>query len=160
MSDNGYIDEDAFEIKGVSVPETAPETDADMECDMEATVYAWEYAKSVLDGAKETEMALRTRIWDYVLEGLNKGSKTKKIGGVTVTATAKLNASIDKDALKSIWADLKKEEKAAIKFDPKIVAALFGKLPENSILNQVITHKPAAPSITIKKKITTGFSPV
>lgn len=111
----------------------------------------WAKAASELAEAKKLEMELRLELCGYILQGKIEGSKSANIGANKVTATARLNSSIDRDALKVIWPDLSKEEKEAVRFKPEVVAANHRKLPADSILNQVITKKPGAPSLAIKE---------
>jgi len=117
---------------------------------MKETIEAWSKAKALLDTAKSLEMDLRVQICDQVLGDKLKGSKTGKFGPYKVTATAKLNSKIDKEGLKSIWKDLSAESKSAIRFNPSLIEANYKKLEKNDKIQQVITHKPGAPSLALK----------
>lgn len=120
------------------------------ETSITAKVKEWLNAKKKLDHYKDNEMSLRKTICSFILGTKTKGSKTDMVGEFKMTATAKLNTVIDKDALKAIWPDLSKQEKACIRFKPELVAANYKKIPANSKLHQVITDKPGAPTLVLK----------
>jgi len=132
----------------------------DMDCDyfkpltkgvnMEETVKKWIEQKEILTNAKVTELALRNEIAAHILQDKIKGAKKGVIGAYKLTATAKLNAKIDKEALKAIWKDLSPAEKQAVKFDPKIVAAKYKTLDAKCMIHQTITHKPGTPGLELK----------
>lgn len=118
----------------------------------EEKVEKWIITKAALDEIKKEEMELRKELCDYILEGNIKGSKKKLIGKYQLTASAKLNSSIDKEVLNTIWEDLSVEEKACFRFDPKLVAKEYKKLsPEYTILHSAIVDKPGAPTLSFKK---------
>lgn len=116
----------------------------------EQTVQEWATAKLKLAELKETELELRKEICDHILGDKIKGSKKGVIGSFTLSASAKLNQTIDKELLKSIWPDLSIEEKKCIKFDPKIVAKEYKTVDAKSNLHQAITSKPGTPTLEIK----------
>lgn len=112
----------------------------------------WIIAKVAADEFKKKEMNLRKEICEYLLEGKIKGTVKRTIEGYLLTASAKLNTSIDKEVLEAIWEDLTTEEKACFRFDPKLVAKEYKKLPvEYNTLDIAITDKPGAPTLSFKK---------
>lgn len=117
---------------------------------MESKVKDWLEAKEQLAEAKSTELSLRKEICEHILQDKRKGTKKGIIGPYILSATAKLNAKIDKDALKAIWKDLSKDEKKAIRFKPEIAAKEYKKLDERSIIHQTITHTPGTPGLELK----------
>ena len=117
---------------------------------MEEKVKKWTKISGQLAMLKVAETELRQEIAAHILKDKIKGAKKGVIGPYTLTATAKLNTKVDRDALKVIWPDLSPEEKAAIKFDPKVVAAKYKLIDEKSILNQVLTNKPGMPGLELK----------
>lgn len=117
---------------------------------MEEKVKEWIVAKDKLFAAKTAELELRNEICEHILSGKIKGAKKGVIGAYTLTATAKLNAKIDREALKALWNCLEPLEKAAVKFDPKLIAAKYKDVPEDSKLHSTITHKPGTPGLELK----------
>ncbi len=115
-----------------------------------ALIEEWGEAKTALANSKAAEMELRLKICKHILDGKKKGAKKGVIGKYVLTATAKLGTKVDKDALKSIWPNLSKEERAAIRFKPDVDAKEYKKLDKKSILHQVITSKPGTPSLELK----------
>lgn len=120
------------------------------ENDLEKEVKEWIVQKDRLSATKAAELKLRKKICEHILSGKIKGAKKGVIGPYILTATAKLNNKIDKDALKGIWKDLNKTEMACVKFDPKLVAKEYKTLGSKSILQQVITTKPSPPGLELK----------
>ena len=110
----------------------------------------WEEAKIELDIAKEKEMDLRKEICSEILQDQQKGVKHFKKFGLDAAATAKLNQKLDVDTIKSIFKKLDKQEKACIKYDPKLVAANYKELPEDSIFHSAVESTPSTPSLKIK----------
>ncbi len=117
---------------------------------MEDKVQAWIKADAAMRAAKAHELELRKELCDHILQGKIKGSKTTQIGQYKLSATAKLNAKIDKDALKSIWFDLTPAEKQSVKFDPKLIAKNYNGLDASCTIHHVITHKPGTPALSVK----------
>lgn len=117
---------------------------------MEELIVKWIKLSNKLAQIKETEMDLRKQIADHILAGKVKGSKTATIGKYKLSATAKVNTKIEREELQAIWPDLTAAEKAAVKFDPKLVAVEYKKVPANSIIHSVITDTPGAPSLSVK----------
>lgn len=117
---------------------------------MEEKVKDWIKAKDKLFAAKTVELDLRNDICAHILQEKKKGAKKGVIGPYTLTATAKLNAKIDKEALRALWGDLNAAEKAAVKFDPKLIAAKYKLVDKKSKLHSTITHKPGTPGLELK----------
>jgi|GEM_PF-2986416 len=70
--------------------------------------------------------------------------------GLKVTATKKINQSIDEAVLSSIYKELSDSEHQALTFKPKLVAKFFNQLPDDCLLMQAITEKPGMPTLKIK----------
>lgn len=117
---------------------------------MESKVKEWIEVASKLSSLKLVEKELRQEIADHILKDKIKGAKKGVIGPYILTATAKLNTKVDRDLLKTIWLDLDLVEKAAIRFEPKVIAAKYKVVPENSILNQALINKPGMPGLGLK----------
>jgi adenylate cyclase len=117
---------------------------------MEEKVKAWIVQKDKLAAAKIAEGELRAEICEHILAGKIKGAKKGIIGVYVLIATAKLGQKIDKDALKSIWTDLSKAERQAIRFKPELIAKEYKMLGAKSILHQTITSKPGTPGLELK----------
>lgn len=117
---------------------------------IEETVEKWINLSAQLSSIKEQELELRNKICSHILKDKLKGSKKATIGRYVLNATAKLNQKIDKELLETIWEDLSPEEKAAVKFNPSLVAKEYKKLSEKSLLNRAIDSKPGTPSLDLK----------
>lgn len=111
----------------------------------------WEISKRKLDIAKAKELERRQAICDYILAGKTKGSKKTTIDGITLTATAKTNTTIDEPLLKTLWGSLSPEEKQAIKFKPSLRSKEYKQLPENCEMQKAITQKPGTPTLKVKE---------
>lgn len=117
---------------------------------MEDKVKKWIDMAARLKSLKLSESIARQEIADHILQEKLKGAKKGTIGPYILTATGKLNQKIDKDALKAIWKDITPAERQAVRFDPKLIAAEYKKLPDKAMINQVITEKPGLPGLELK----------
>lgn len=113
-------------------------------------VQEWLGAKKALDIAKSRELHLRNAICNEVLQGKLKGVAHQIVDGYDVAATAKLNLSLDKELLDSIWNDLTPLEMESIRFKPELVAKQYNALDGSSKLHLAVTSKPGTPSLAIK----------
>ena len=113
----------------------------------------WVAAASALKKAKEYELILRTEICDHILDGKVKGSKTAIIDGYKMTASAKVNDSVDSELLQAMWSDLSPAEKSSIKFKPSLVAKVYKTLDAKSNIHRAISSKPGTPSLELKQVI-------
>jgi hypothetical protein len=118
--------------------------------EQEMLIADWQRAKARLDGAKKYELELRNKILPQVLEGKQSGSKTTVFGGFKVTATARLNYTIDEAELDILGEALTEEEKACVEWKPKVNVTRYNKLPEVSALRQAVTVKPGQGALSIK----------
>ncbi|MCP3685780.1 MAG: hypothetical protein GY861_24290 [bacterium] len=107
----------------------------------------WLEAEAKLKEAKAEEIRLRNKICSFILQDTLKGSVKMKLFAWNLTATAKVNKTLDAELLQAITPDLTQEERDAIKWSPKIVAKAFKLLGEDTKLNEVITEKPGTPSL-------------
>lgn len=110
----------------------------------------WQEVKNIFDLLKTAEMDLRKELCAHILGDKIKGNKTAAIGEKKVTATAKLNTSVDKELLRTIWTNLSADERKAIRFKPEVVAKEYGKIPNNSKLHQAVETKPGMPTLVVK----------
>jgi len=116
----------------------------------------WLKLKRTLDAAKSNESEARKEICNAILgdkiSGVSHAESHGPEGIFDVAATGKINHSIDKPALKTIWPELTTEEKKAVQFTPKILVSAYKKLPADSKLKSVVTVKPGLPSLAVKLK--------
>ena len=112
-------------------------------------VLKWSELSTDLLSIKKRESSLRKKIADVVLNGKKKGIKHEILENLKVSATGKINLTIDKEGLRAIWSDLSKEERACINFDPSIVVSKYNKISDESPLKSVITAKPGHPGLKI-----------
>lgn len=111
----------------------------------------WSVWKDRLAMAKEKESELRKVICSKILRNKEKGTVNDILFDIPLKAVAKINRFVDREALRSIWRDLSKKEKACIKFKPELVEKEYKKLPKDSKLHSVIETKPGMPSLEVKK---------
>lgn len=99
----------------------------------------WYLYKQLLVLSKDVEMKLRKEIIE------KEGTGEFVHNGVEYKAAQGINRTIDDSALESIWDDLPQDDKDCINFKPKVQ---YAKLDEASILWDIITEKPATPTLT------------
>jgi len=113
----------------------------------------WQETLEQLRDLKKKELSMRLALCQELFKGQDLGSEKKDIiavvGGFRVKATYTINTSIDEDELTEIWDDLSAEEHACINFKPVLVKSELDKLPEDSQLWDVLTSKPATPTLSI-----------
>lgn len=118
----------------------------------EKTVVEWMKVKKEIDELKKKENHLRIQMCKSILKGMIKGSRSEVIGKYKVTATAKINTSVDEEALLEIWPDLSDEEMACFKFPPKLNMRQYNSLdPEKKRIYSALISKPGLPTISIKE---------
>jgi len=113
-----------------------------------ARVLYWDELYKKLAFIKAEENALRRELADGILQG-RTGTHHFKVEDLKISAVGKTSDNVDSAALNAIWKDLTIEEKNSVRFKPEIISRLYKKLPANSRLSQVITTKPAMPSLKV-----------
>lgn len=110
-------------------------------------------AKAKLGFWKKKELEIRNEILEEMASAKDEGSVSKTVDGLKITASYKMNRSIDKAVLSNIWDSLNQEESECIEYKPTLVLKEFRKLEEvgKSILLDAVVLKPAQGSITIKE---------
>ena len=111
------------------------------------TLEEWIQAKEQLDFYKDAELGYRKKI---CAELFDSNQKKFIFDDFELKATKKINFTVDEDQLKENWSKLSKEEKAAIKFKPSLIAAEFKKVSSDALLMQFITSAEGTPTLTIK----------
>ena len=114
-------------------------------------VLKWKAMADKLKKLKKEESDLRRAICEEVLQGQVGVVKVVINGGVKVKATGKETQNVDSVALQAIWSDLSNAEQNSIVWKPSLVAKNYKKLPSDCILNQVITTKPAMPTLKVEE---------
>lgn len=115
----------------------------------EQLVQDWLAAKATLTTVKEQEVRLRNLILPKVLKNTKIGSKTDIFGGFKVTATARVNYTIDRAEL-AILGKLSTDEVLCLDWKPTLKINLYNKLPDDSVLRQAVTAKPGQGTLAIK----------
>lgn len=110
----------------------------------------WINAEARLKDVKATEMRLRKKICDHVLQNTDKGTVSLEIFGWKLSATAKINVSLDSERLQAIIPDLSPSELEAINWKPSLIVKAYKLLPEATKLNEAVTEKAGTPSLKIK----------
>lgn len=110
----------------------------------------WLNMSDRLKALKKEEAALRRELCSDLFNG--KQGNFKEVyndKGVHVVATSKLTNNLDERVLQSLMGGLSDVEKACIKWKPSLVAAHYKVLPEDSILHEAVTAKPAMPTLSV-----------
>jgi hypothetical protein len=95
----------------------------------------WIDLSETLKVIKEAEMRLRKELCVDILQGLAfPCKKTVTLDGIEVKAENGISYGIDE---------------AAVKYKPSLVMAAYKKLPKDSLLHEVVTSKPTAPTLKV-----------
>ena len=114
-------------------------------------IQAWLFEKNLLDTTKLKELKARKEICDELFKG-RQGVFTEKLTleQYVIKASSKVTLSIDADLLESMYDDFTDDERACFVYKPNLVASALKKIPSDSKVFDVITEKPATPSLEIK----------
>ena len=111
----------------------------------------WMQLSDTLKSVKEEEAKLRREICDSLFKGkVGEFREKAVIDGYTVVATSKVNRTVDKAVLTSLWEALSEDEKACIEFKPDLKLTNYRKLNDNDMLHEAITVKPGMPTLEVK----------
>ena len=116
------------------------------------TIYnEWIESVAHLQRAKEAELMLRDAICMVHLDGVLEGSKTVRMQGFKITATARVNRSVNREVLEAIWDSLTDEEKECIDYKPTLKLAKYKPIEAtiDSALLEAVTVKPGQSSLKI-----------
>lgn len=112
----------------------------------------WLQAAADLKRMKGEELALRLEICKDVLGDKLEGTQNEFADNhrFKITATAKLNRTIDRSVLETIWEDLTDEERQCIDYKPSLVLGNYRQIEEEGgKLIDAVTVKPATPTLKI-----------
>ena len=110
----------------------------------------WLDATNELKSAKDKELELRNLICEEILAQKLEGATTVHVPGFKVTATAKLNRSVDREVLEAIWDGLPDEEKECIDYKPSLKLTAYKKIEiGGGKLLEAVTVKPAQATLKI-----------
>ena len=116
-------------------------------------IVEWKEMERQLKELKQKEMELRKKIAFHVLGDtqFNKGRATNKadIDGIEIKATLPLNYTINEEILSQIWNSLPNEEKECIIYKPRLSLRIYHKLPKDSLINEALSTKFGAPTLSI-----------
>lgn len=116
---------------------------------LENKITDWFVLRKDLKKLKKDEMKLRVEICRE-LNTENAPAPVKleyRSDWITMVAEYKLSYSLDEAVFDSILEDLSKEEIDAVKHTPNLKLKEYKKLPEDSLLHEAVTSKPAAPTL-------------
>jgi len=113
-----------------------------------AKVLHWNELHKMLTRLKIEENDLRRELAEGILQG-RTGTYHFKVDDLKISAVGKISTNVDSAALNAIWKNLTIEEKDSIKFKPEIISKKYKELPADSKLSQVVTTKPAMPSLKV-----------
>lgn len=112
----------------------------------------WLEAANQLKIAKAVELKLRKKICEKILGDKIEGAVTElaHYKRFKVTATAKLNRSIDRSVLEAIWEDLTDDEKECVDYKPSLKLAEYKKIEQTGgKLLDAVTVKPGTPTLKV-----------
>lgn len=110
----------------------------------------WLEASAALRKAKAEELRLRNAICNTHLEEVLEGSKTQRFGNLKITATAKLNRTVDRDVLDAIWEDLTPEEQDCVDYKPSLRLTEYKRIEASGgKLTEAVTVKPGQATLKI-----------
>ncbi len=115
----------------------------------------WRKLARLLAKYKKSEFALRKDIAEATLKpddfnALGNGKVTVEDGNTEYAIVRNTVLGVDKAVLEAIYQDLSDEEKAVIKYEPKLDLRKYRNLPEDSILHDAVVSRLAAPIIKLK----------
>lgn len=115
-------------------------------------IATWKKLQTELKITKANEATARREICEAIgtdVDLSEKGRATVKthLQGFNLKAVYTLSYSIDKAALASVWDKLSPAERDAIKLVPELKLADYKKLPEDALLHEAVTAKPAMPTL-------------
>lgn len=116
------------------------------------TYEEWLEVQAELRTLKARELKLRDRICAKILEDKLEGAVTIKKPGYKVTATARVNRTIDRETLEALWEDLTPMEQESIDYKPNLVLANYKKIEQTGgKLLEAVTVKPGQASLKIER---------
>lgn len=112
----------------------------------------WLAVQAELRTLKATELKLRDKICKQILADKLEGAVTIKKPHYKVTATARVNRTIDRDMLEALWTDLTPAEQESIDYKPNLVLANYKKVEQTGgKLLEAVTVKPGQASLKIDR---------
>ena len=116
-------------------------------------VVQWYKLQKLLKISKAEEMSLRKHIVSALTNNATLKSKTIEIAGFELKAELKVTYSVDKEAISELYENLTWEEKDCVKWTPSIKIKEYNALPitpsESTLKTEIVTVKPAAPTLTV-----------
>ncbi len=114
-------------------------------------IQEYQNIKNNLEILNNEELKLRNIICKEILEDKTEGSKTVKTeDGYKLTATAKVNKTIDIELLTKIDILLTKEEKACITWKPTLKTKEYKALTLDATLHKAVTIKNGTSQLKIE----------
>lgn len=116
------------------------------------TYERWLEVSAELKRLKAEELTLRNKITSKILTDKLEGAKTESNTKYKVTATARLNRSLDRELLEAIWEDLTIDEQECVEYKPSLVLTNYRKFEERGgKLLEAVTVKPGQASLKIER---------
>jgi len=120
-------------------------------------IMEWADVAAELKMLKAKEVDMRRPIAEELLEQATYSGARKSVSeaypGFKVKAAQALSFKVDPEALQSIWDDLDTLEQCAIKWTPTLSMPLFNKISPDSVLHDVVTSKPAMPTLKVELEL-------
>ena len=112
----------------------------------------WLEVSAQLRTLKAKELKLRDKIVKPLLEDKLEGAATSYKKGYKVTATARVNRTLDRELLEAIWEDLPLDEQEAVDWKPSLILQNYRRIEEQGgKLLEAVTVKPGQASLKIER---------
>ena len=110
----------------------------------------WKELVNQLKVIKQKEQELRRELCGDMFAGREgEFSVERHMDEYKAIAKSRVTRTIDETVLESIEEDLTPQELGCIKRKPTVILANYRKLPEDSLLFEAVTEKPAMPSLSL-----------
>jgi len=114
----------------------------------------WAEMSRELKKLRDAEAVLRREICAGIIANtpMENGRVTVKgeSEDMDYKAVQTLTYKVDQAAVQALWANLSDTEKEAVVFKPNLALANYKKLPESSLLHEVVTTVLAMPTLEVK----------
>ncbi len=112
----------------------------------------WLDLSDQLRSLKALELKLRNRIAAPLLSEKVEGTVSSTNTKYKITATARVNRTIDRELLEAIWEDLSLDEQECIDYKPSLVLSNYKPYEETGgKLMEAVTVKPGQASLKIER---------
>lgn len=114
-------------------------------------ILEWQSLATALKKAREGERALRDELTDIFLgDDRSKRILRFEFMGMNIEVNQGETRTVDQGALTTVYPELTEEDKKALKFEGKLIAAFYKELPKDSLVHEVVTTRANLPSMKVE----------